>query len=76
MALPYPYPFDREKALECVLYLASRIAEPGLHNISKLLYFADKRHLDMHGRLLYGDEYVAMEVWACAEPDLRCAEGC
>jgi len=61
MALPYPYPFDREKALECVLYLASRVAQPGLHNISKLLYFADKRHLDLHGRLLYGDEYVAME---------------
>lgn len=59
--MEYPYPFDREKALECVLYLASKLAEPDLQNISKLLYFADKRHLDMHGRLLYGEQYRAME---------------
>jgi len=57
----YPYPFDREKALECVLYLASNVDEPDLHRISKLLYFADKRHLELHGRLLYGDQYVAMQ---------------
>jgi len=57
----YPFAFEPERALESLLYVAAKLPRPTLHSISKMLYFADKRHLDMHGRLLYGDEYVAME---------------
>jgi len=44
-----------------VLYLAARLPRPGLHNIAKVFYFADKRHLREYGRLICGDSYVAMK---------------
>ena len=47
--------------MECVLYLAARLPRPGLHNIAKIFYFADKRHLREYGRLICGDSYVAMK---------------
>jgi len=59
--MQYPFPFEPEKAVECVLYLAARLPRPGLHNIAKIFYFADKRHLREYGRLICGDRYVAMK---------------
>jgi len=59
--IKYPFPFEPEKAVECVLYLAARLPRPGLHNIAKVFYFADKRHLREYGRLICGDSYVAMK---------------
>ncbi|MDD9884665.1 MAG: Panacea domain-containing protein [Gammaproteobacteria bacterium] len=59
--MQYPFPFEPAKAVECVLYLAARLPRPGLHNIAKIFYFADKRHLREYGRLICGDSYVAMK---------------
>lgn len=59
--MQYPFPFEPAKAVECVLYLAARLPRPGLHNIAKIFYFADKRHLREYGRLICGDRYVAMK---------------
>jgi len=59
--MQYPFPFEPAKAVECVLYLAARLPRPGLHNIAKVFYFADKRHLREYGRLICGDSYVAMK---------------
>ncbi|MDD9814625.1 MAG: Panacea domain-containing protein [Gammaproteobacteria bacterium] len=59
--IKYPFPFEPGKAVECVLYLAARLPRPGLHNIAKIFYFADKRHLREYGRLICGDSYVAMK---------------
>src|SRR5450759_1773696 len=53
--------FDRDKALEVIIYVAKNLASPSLHSISKILYLADKRHLQHFGRLICGDRYVAME---------------
>ena len=53
--------FQREKAVEMVLYLAQRIDDPTVMKICKLMYFADKHHLDQWGQFLCGDDYVAME---------------
>jgi len=53
--------FDRDKALEAILYIAQELDSPTLHSISKILYLADKRHLQHHGRLICGDRYIAME---------------
>ena len=53
--------FDRDKALEAILYIAHRLPSPTLHGISKMCYLADKRHLERYGRLICGDRYVAME---------------
>lgn len=53
--------FDRNKALELILYVATRTSESGFHRVSKILYFADKEHLDSFGRLITQDNYVAMK---------------
>mgnify|MGYP000014266128 CR=1 FL=1 len=53
--------FDKDAALTSIIYIASKVASPTFHKISKLLYFADKRHLDAYGRFISGDNYVAMK---------------
>ena len=53
--------FDRDKALEAILFVANNLHAPTYHSISKMLYLADKRHLQEYGRLICGDRYIAME---------------
>ncbi len=53
--------FDRDKALEAILYVAGHLKTASLHSVSKILYLVDKRHLRYLGRLICGDHYVAME---------------
>lgn len=53
--------FAPEQAVEAVLYLAERLAQPTLHEVLKLRYFADKIHLANYGFLPSGDNYVAMK---------------
>jgi uncharacterized phage-associated protein len=53
--------FDREKALEVIVFIARNLKNPTLHSISKLLYLSDKLHLQEYGRLICGDSYLALE---------------
>lgn len=53
--------FDRDKALEAILFIASNLGNPTYHSISKMFYLADKLHLQEYGRLICGDRYIAME---------------
>lgn len=53
--------FDREKALEVILYIANNLDGATFHSISKMLYLSDKLHLQEYGRLICGDRYIAME---------------
>lgn len=53
--------FDPEKAIEAILYIASKIPIPDLRFICKILYFADKLHLEKFGRLITGDSYIALD---------------
>jgi uncharacterized phage-associated protein len=53
--------FNREKALEAVLFIAQQLPNPTMHNISKMLYLSDKQHLQEYGRLICGDRYIAMQ---------------
>src|SRR3990172_1377165 len=55
------FTFDKEKAIEAILYLAKRAKDPSFHSINKLLYFADKTSLERFGRFISGDDYVAMQ---------------
>lgn len=55
------FTFQRDKAIETILYLAKRIADPTFHSINKLLYFSDKTSLERYGRFICGDDYFAME---------------
>jgi uncharacterized phage-associated protein len=62
--------FEPEKALTALLYIAQRLIErsvinpkvtPDIHRISKILYFADQKHLARYGRPILGDFFVAMK---------------
>jgi uncharacterized phage-associated protein len=53
--------FDRDKAIEATLFIASLSVNPTKHSISKMFYLADKLHLQEYGRLICGDRYIAME---------------
>lgn len=53
--------FNKEKALEAIVYIASNSPYPTYHKISKVLYFADKIHLERYGCLLSEDTYRAMD---------------
>ena len=52
---------DVDKALNCILYVASKAQPATRHKIAKILYEADKLHLERYGRFISGDEYIAME---------------
>lgn len=54
------FKFDKNTAIEAVLYLSAEVDQPTLHKIFKLMYFADKHHLQEYGRLIFGDRYIAM----------------
>jgi uncharacterized phage-associated protein len=53
--------WDKEKAIEAIVYLANRLDKPTKLKIFKLLYFADKLHMSRYGRFIVGDYYVAMK---------------
>jgi len=52
------FTFDQRKALEVILFISKKI--PDLYHILKILYFADRKHLQEYGRFICGDSYVAM----------------
>ncbi len=53
--------FDAEKAIEEILYIAKRTSTPDLYSIVKIMYFADKKHLEKYGRFVCNDTYIAMK---------------
>ena len=48
---------DTDKAVEVLLYVVKRV--PDMYKALKVVYFADKLHLDRYGCLMYGDTYIA-----------------
>jgi uncharacterized phage-associated protein len=53
--------YDPKKALNVVLYLSEKLPVPTFFYLGKILYFADKAHLQKYGRQICGDRYIAME---------------
>ena len=51
--------FEPEKALEAILYVASK-AQTDKYATLKILYLADKLHLERYGRFISGDYYHAL----------------
>lgn len=81
--------FDAEKAIEAILYVASIAPIPDLYHVGKILYYADRIHLEKYGRLITGDRYTAMKNGPVASGTYdilktadttrsgqRCPEGC
>jgi uncharacterized phage-associated protein len=62
--MEYQFDFEIEKGIESVLYILELLenkVQPTLHRVSKVLYFADKEHLERYGRLIFGGSYCAMK---------------
>ena len=53
--------FNDAKAIEALVWLANE--QPGIsfYYVVKILFFADKMHLNQYGRPILGDRYIAME---------------
>src|SRR5690606_29259588 len=51
--------FDVEKAIAAVGYLVEQTGA-SMYSIMKMMYLADKIHLERYGRFIAGDHYVAM----------------
>ncbi len=52
--------FDKEKAIEVIIYLTKNSSNPTMHSILKLLYLADKTKLERFGSFICDDSYSAM----------------
>ncbi len=50
---------DIKKTIEAIVYVAEKTND--LFHIMKVLYYADKIHLEGYGRLITGDRYIAMK---------------
>lgn len=50
-----------KKILETILFIAGKAPIPDKFHIAKILYFADKYHLEKYGRTICNDYYIAMD---------------
>jgi uncharacterized phage-associated protein len=58
------FEFDPEKSLVATTYLAHRSGET-MYTILKMVYVADRLHLERYGRPITGDRFIAMKEGAC-----------
>ncbi|MCL2102092.1 MAG: Panacea domain-containing protein [Fibromonadales bacterium] len=54
------FKMNKQKAIECVLWLIQR-GENDMYRIWKMLFAAEKYHLNKYGRPITGDKYLAMQ---------------
>jgi uncharacterized phage-associated protein len=59
--VPIHFQINSKKTLEVLVWLLNK--KPGMtrYTIVKVLYYADKAHLEQHGRPILGDRYIAMD---------------
>ena len=55
------FDFNEEKSIEALLYVLSQRPSIGLYNLMKIMFEADKVHLNNYGRPVTGDVYIAMK---------------
>lgn len=56
------------KSLEVILWFANKRPGIDFHAILKLLFFADVKHLNAHGRPVVGGEYRALQYGPVSQP--------
>ena len=54
------YRENSQKILEALVLLAQKNPGKGFHNLLKILFYADKFHLQKYGRPVFGDVYIKM----------------
>ena len=52
--------FNECKTINAILYIAEKLKRKDFHKIFKILYFSDREHLNVYGRTITGDTYIAM----------------
>lgn len=58
------FEFEPEKALAVTAYLAEQSGQT-MYTILKMVYVADRMHLERYGRPITGDAFIAMPQGAC-----------
>jgi uncharacterized phage-associated protein len=53
--------FDKEKAVQALIYIADKAPKPDYIHIVKILYFAEKDHLQKYGRMIISDDYKRLQ---------------
>jgi uncharacterized phage-associated protein len=53
--------FNAPKALEVILWMATKKPNIGFHALLKTLFFAEEYHLNHYARPIVGDVYIAMD---------------
>jgi hypothetical protein len=56
-----------DKVLESIVFVADRPQPMDLYHVVKALYFADKYHIQKHGRPIAGDGYDAAQYGPLAQ---------
>ena len=54
------FQFDERKGTEALAYMASKWPNITIFYASKVLFFAEKKHLNMYGRPIVADTFIAM----------------
>jgi hypothetical protein len=62
--MPVQFEFNPTKALAVAAYFANRTGE-SMYTILKMIYLADRCHLERYGRPITGDDFIAMKQGAC-----------
>jgi uncharacterized phage-associated protein len=56
------FSINPEKAIEAIVYLANKKPNIDHYHVVKTIFYADKKHLNEHGRPVLGDRYVKMQA--------------
>lgn len=62
MMIKDTFPFNQEKSINSLLYIASKLTRKDFHKIFKILYFSDREHIARYGSPITGDVYIAMDA--------------
>lgn len=61
METSYKPGFNKKKAINAILFIASHLTRKDFHKIFKILYFAEMDHLSKYGRMITGDSFYALQ---------------
>lgn len=56
------FPFNKDKSIAALLYVAAKLERKDFHKIFKILYFSDRKHVADYGIPITGDIYIAMDA--------------
>lgn len=55
------YRINYEKAIEAIIWLSNKKPNIDIYHVAKVLFYADKSHLNKYARPILGDTYIRMD---------------